>query len=88
MRSKVRLSCALAVLLLCGMLRPAFADGAMGVYDALAEAMIIGIVIVGVIVAAIIVFFVRRARRRRAVVRRGDQAVPAARVVKDPLKRS
>ena len=88
MWSKVRPSCALAVLLLCGMLRPAFADGAMGVYDALAEAVIVGIVLVGMIVAGIISFFVLRARRRRSVVRRRDPAVPEARVVNDPLKRS
>jgi predicted anti-sigma-YlaC factor YlaD len=61
MRSKMWLSCALAVLLLCGMLQPAFADGALGAFDALGPIMIVGVVIVVVIV----IFIVLRALDRR-----------------------
>lgn len=52
MRSRIQLSFVFVILLLCGMLRPAFADGALGWYHSLATVVIVGLVIVGVIVLA------------------------------------
>jgi hypothetical protein len=84
-------SCALAVVALCGLARPASADGSLGAFKTIDQLLVIAMVIVGAIVVYVVTRAIRwlvRKRQEQDLNRKARHApqVPPAYVVKDPRK--
>src|SRR5215468_9318370 len=57
---------ALAAVFVCGLARPAFADGALGVWDNLSKLIIAVLVLFGLVIVVPIVVMITRSMRPRA----------------------
>lgn len=76
----------LAAVLVCGLARPAFADGAMGGLEALGQLIMVALVLLGLVVVALIARAILAARKSRDAERTGKAAsseLPEARAMNE-----